>query len=192
MKFLSWSMISAATLVSTQLVLFNSSTAINAAEVLSGACENALMANITCPGVLFDFAAVGNLVSSDNTTVPQICSPSCIDSLETYHRNVSTACGSDPQPWSGTPATWPVDVLWAFANQTCLTNNSTTQYCVDEFLTWSALLDMNNTLLSNSPTEYLCTPCMISLLAQTQSTSFSNYNSALVSDWQGVQEGKYF
>lgn len=174
-----------------QLILYNSTAAINTTVTLSVGCENAMMANIKCPSNLFNVAGVGDLVATDNTTVPQICATGCTSSLTSYHNNIVTACAKDPYPWTGTPATWPGDVMWAFANRTCLMNTTTGKYCVDEVLAWWTTLDTNDILLSDYPAQYLCTPCMIKLLAQSQSTSFSNYNSDLIDDWRGVQAGEY-
>ncbi|KAE9375150.1 carbohydrate-binding module family 50 protein [Stipitochalara longipes BDJ] len=176
--------------VRAQLILYNSSAAINSTQALSTACTNAMIANISCPIELLTFAGVGNLVASDNVTVPQICSSSCTKSLASYHKNISTACAHDPAPWPGIPATWPGDIMWAYANRTCLTNATTGKYCVDEVLSWWNTTTINATLLSNIPTQYLCTKCMLGMLAQSQSTSYSNYNADFVSDWQSVQAGE--
>jgi hypothetical protein len=173
-----------------QIILYNSTAAINSTQPLSVGCQNALMSNISCPIELLYFAGEGDLMATDNVTVPQICTSSCTENLASYHNNVSTACAQDPQLWSGIPATWPGDVMWAYANRTCLMNTTTGQYCVDEVLSWWTTLDTNDTLLSDYPTQYLCTNCMIQLLAQSQSTSFSNYNEDFVDDWQGVQAGE--
>jgi hypothetical protein len=177
----------------SQLVIFNSTAAINTNASLSAGCEAALIASISCPPNLFNLAGDGNVIGTDNITVPQLCASSCTNSLSSFHKTVASACSKDPSPWAGVPATWPGDVLWAFANRTCLKNTTTGAYCVDEVLSWWALLDANDTMLvSDVPTNYLCTPCMLNMLAQSQSTSFSNYNANFTSDWLAVQKGKIF
>lgn len=179
--------------VQSQLVFFNSTNAINADVTLSAGCEAALMANISCPEPLVDLATDGLVLNSDNVTVPQVCASTCSSSLAAFHSNVSTACKNDPNPWTGMPATWFGDLVWAYANRTCLTNNVTGAYCVDEVLSWWSTVDDNSTvLLTDLPSDNLCSPCMISLLAQAQSTSFSNYGSDLVDDWIAIQAGKAF
>jgi hypothetical protein len=69
-------------------------------------------------------------------------------------------------------------------------NVTTGAYCVDEVLSWWTTLDTDDLPLANISTEYLCTPCMVEMLAQSQRTAYSNYNSEFIEDWQDVQASK--
>jgi hypothetical protein len=98
---------------------------------LSQGCIAALNATITCDPYIQQLVATDYYGSLGNASLQDsVCAAGCGTSLASYHDDVAAACSSDPLPWSGIPAVWTGDVIWATYNRTCLKDPSTGQYCV--------------------------------------------------------------
>lgn len=78
-------------LAQAQLVLYNSTAAINATAQISAACQEALITGISCPASLFTFAGTGLVLDTDNSTIGDICGVSCTSSIAAYHHGIATA-----------------------------------------------------------------------------------------------------
>ena len=98
---------------------------------LSQGCITALNTTITCDPYIQQLAATDYYGSLGNATLQDsVCAAGCGASLASYHTQVAAACSSDPEPWSGIPAVWVGDVIWATHNRTCLKDPTTGRYCV--------------------------------------------------------------
>jgi hypothetical protein len=101
---------------------------------VSVACESALTATIDCDPYILALASAdwfNTFKSSDLQNT--LCSTTCADSLRHYHESALSACEENLSPWSGIPATWAGDVIWAAHNRTCLRDSDTGQYCSGRF-----------------------------------------------------------
>jgi hypothetical protein len=116
-------------LIQAQFQLFPNGT--QSTVNLSPGCITALNATITCDPYIQQLVATDYYGSLGNATLQDsVCATDCGASLASYDANVVAACSSDPQPWSGVPAVWAGDVIWATYNRTCLKDPATGQYCV--------------------------------------------------------------
>lgn len=117
--------------VEAQFNLFPDGT--HSTATLSQGCNTALNATITCDSYLQQLVSNDYYGSLNNATLQgSVCSAACGTSLSLYHRSVTTACASDPQPWPGVPAVWAGDAIWAMYNRTCLKDPATGRYCIGE------------------------------------------------------------
>lgn len=97
---------------------------------LTTQCINAMESTVQCDDNLNTIAAADYYLQVDTADFQSICTTACSTSLTTYHQNVSSACAGQPEAWSGYPATYFGDVLWASWNLTCLSDPKTGQSCM--------------------------------------------------------------
>lgn len=105
-------------------LIANSSTV-----TLSTACVNALQSSVACDQYLQDNAYIDAYGPLNASLLDTFCTTGCSSSLISYRKNVVSACAKDPQPYSGIPAQYFVDVIWAQYNFICLKDPGTGQYC---------------------------------------------------------------
>lgn len=96
---------------------------------LSTACVNALQSSVACDQYLQDNAYIDSYGPLNASLLDTFCTAGCSSSLISYRKNVVSACANDPQPFTGIPAQYFVDVIWAQYNFTCLKDPGTGQYC---------------------------------------------------------------
>lgn len=102
----------------------------NSSQVtLSTACVNALQSSVACDQYLQDNAYIDSYGPLNASLLDTFCTAGCSSSLISYRKNVVSACAKDPQPFTGIPAQYFVDVIWAQYNFTCLKDPGTGQYC---------------------------------------------------------------
>lgn len=158
----------------------------SSAVTLSTACVNALQSSVTCDQYLQDNAYVDTYGPLNASLLDTFCTTGCSSSLISYRKNVVSACAKDPQPFTGIPAQYFVDVIWAQYNFTCLKDPGTGQYCNSYFTTLAASLPAD-TSMASLPVAQVCSPCILALGRQMQATSYSNYNDAIATEWSTIQ-----
>ncbi len=132
MKGLTWAcLVGLSHLAFSSLMLFpNDTLTASTTATLSTGCITAMEAPLACDPYIQVLASQDYYGSMDNASLQNsLCEQDCGRSLSKYHSSVASACHSDPQPWSGIPATWYGDLVWASYNQTCLKDSKTGQYC---------------------------------------------------------------
>ncbi|TFK69174.1 hypothetical protein BDN72DRAFT_840792 [Pluteus cervinus] len=97
------------------------------------------------------------------------------------------ACASDPQPFTGIPATYFGDVVHSAYDLFCMKDNSTGQYCTDYFASifGDSTTDSDGTDID---TSQLCAPCIVNSFIKMQSTPYSNYDVSLADVWTTIQQ----
>lgn len=173
---------------------------------LTAQCINAMESTVQCDDNLNSLAAADYYMEVDATNLQSICSQSCSTSLAAYNQNVASACAGEPEAWSGYPATYFGNVLWASWNMTCLSDPTTGQSCMGKKITGCKYLreagrlihspayyfnissnytsDLSATTL---PQDVLCSPCVLSMYQMFQQTAYSYYDSNMAADWENIQ-----
>lgn len=105
--------------------------------ILSDACLNALQGTVNCNNSLVSIAASDSFYGMNDEIYPSLCNDDCSSSLASYHNAVLSACGDQPEAWSGYPATYFGDVYWATYNLSCLVDPTTGSSCMGMFLSIS-------------------------------------------------------
>ncbi|KAJ7228438.1 LysM domain protein [Mycena pura] len=154
--------------------------------VLSAGCTSALNGAIACDPYWIELTSADLYTPlGSNSTQDSLCSSACGTSLASYHNTVAIACANDPNPWSGIPATWASDAIWATFNRTCLKDPSSNIYCTDYIANIATEIDGD---LNSLPAAQKCSPCVLGLMNQAQGTAFSNFSPLHVDDWVAVQQ----
>ena len=192
----------ACSLTEGHVVLFNSSAQGIPSSVSSG-CRQALSSPIECDPMLLRYASGGYVGSIEPAFLEDtICCQSCASSLATYHNNVVRQCGPT-EVVPGFPATYNVNFIWAYQNQTCLREPSG-DFCISMLLptaSSSSILTLmpdepNNITrkkgerIEDLPRDVVCSPCMIARFKQSQSSSFGNYNEDMAKSWAKIQSSE--
>ncbi|KAF2730321.1 hypothetical protein EJ04DRAFT_473926 [Polyplosphaeria fusca] len=159
------------------------------AAPLSQGCSDALNASIPeCHGYFLWIMQSGWYGSLNNVTYQDIlCNQTCGTAFNNYRAKVTSACAKDPQPLPGIPATYWVDSALSAFKSLCLKDSSTGQYCTDYTAQlYNSTTEPDDDLLK-WPKAQLCSPCMVSLFRQIQSTPYSNYDDDMAQTWSNVQ-----
>jgi hypothetical protein len=189
----------ACSLIEGHVVLFNSSAQEIPSSVSPG-CRQALASPIECDPKLLRYASAGYVGSVKPSLLEDtICCQSCASSLATYHSNVVRQCGPT-EVVPGFPATYNVDFIWAYQDQTCLREPSG-DFCISRFLRiassslkLTSITDKPNNVtrkkgerFEDLPQDVICSPCMIARFKQSQASSFGNYNEDMAKSWARIQ-----
>ncbi|KAF4552682.1 LysM domain-containing protein 5 [Elsinoe fawcettii] len=153
---------------------------------LSSACVEALATTIQCDAGFTFFPNTDFQGPFENSSsLDNFCGQSCSKSLASYHDAVSASCGV-AEPYTGVPALYAGDRMWAYQNRTCLKDPASGEYCNDIMRDW--ILPDNDITIDRLPKQYLCSACYLNLLQAIQATPYSNYGPSMVEPYQKAQK----
>lgn len=170
---------------------------------LSASCISAINDTVACDSALLSFAFQDYFGPLNNPSMQSsLCENTCGTALASYRKNVVSTCGQQTEMAQGFPVTYVGDLVWSYYNLTCLKDPKTGEWCSGKstrLVSWqfnnifvdyignisaSITTDASLTSLNNT---VLCSPCMVSLLRNQQSTAFSGYSSSSANTWASIQ-----
>ncbi|TKX23426.1 LysM domain-containing protein 1 [Elsinoe australis] len=131
-----------------------------------------MQGNIQCNQYTQAIVGIDTYSYMDPSVFNQLCTPTCGQSLQSYHAAVVSACANDQYAWPGTPPELFGDQIWAKYNATCL-KDDVGDYCQNYFA--NLTLPDGDTAMTDLPKAQLCSQCVLKLGVLNQGTSYSNY-----------------
>lgn len=154
---------------------------------LDETCIAAINATINCDPNIVPYASSDYYGSLANSTLQDtLCEGTCGSSLAAYRQNVLSVCGAGTEMQTGYPVTYTGDLVWSYYNLTCLTDTATGEYCTDYVNTVNSSI-ATDTAISDLDSSVLCSPCMLQLFQNRQSTAFSGYSMSSAVTWASIQ-----